>query len=68
MKKRHAQFILLVSKYCKINLSNYFKEKLEQTVEFMKNEFLNEEGLLGTAYDADSEGKKVNITFLNLRI
>ena len=54
----NAQFILLVSKYCKINLSNYFKEKLEQTVEFMKNEFLNEEGLLGTAYDADSEGEE----------
>ena len=32
--------------------------KLEQTVEFMKNEFLNEEGLLGTAYDADSEGEE----------
>ena len=54
----NAQFILLVSKYCKINLSNYFKEKLEQTVEFMKNEFLNEEGFLGTAYDADSEGRR----------
>ncbi len=54
----NAQFILLISKYCKINSSNYFKGKLEQTVEFMKNEFQNEEGLLGTAYDADSEGEE----------
>ena len=32
----NAQFVLLLSKYCKINSDNYFKEKLEQTIEFLK--------------------------------
>ena len=32
----NAQFILLLSKYCKINKDIYFKEKLEQTIEFLK--------------------------------
>ena len=52
----NVQFILILSKYCKINSKNYFKEKLEQTVEFIKKNFLNKEGFLGSAYDADSEG------------
>ncbi len=52
----NVQFILILSKYCKINSKNYFKEKLEQTVEFIKTNFLNKEGFLGSAYDADSEG------------
>ena len=54
----NAQFILLLSKYCKINNENYFKEKLEQTIEFLNKEFLNEDQLLGSAYDADSEGEE----------
>tara|TARA_B100000963_G_scaffold359858_1_gene388517 strand:+ start:747 stop:2486 length:1740 start_codon:yes stop_codon:yes gene_type:complete len=52
----NVQFILLLSKYCKINDSKYFKEKLEQTIEFLNKEFLNEEKLLGSAFDADSDG------------
>ena len=32
----NTQFILLLSKYCKINSDNYFKEKLEQTIDFLK--------------------------------
>ena len=52
----NTQFILLLSKYCKINSENYFKEKLEQTIEFLKKNFRNNEGFLGSAYDADSEG------------
>ena len=35
----NVQFILLLSKYCKINSKNYFKEKLEQTIEFLKKIF-----------------------------
>ena len=35
----NTQFILLLSKYCKINSENYYKEKLEQTVEFLKKNF-----------------------------
>ena len=54
----NAQFILLLSKYCKINKEDYFKEKLAQTIEFFNMEFLNKEGLLGSAYDADSEGQE----------
>jgi len=54
----NAQFVLLLSKYCKINLDNYFKEKLEQTIEYLKKNFLNKEGFLGSAYDADSEGEE----------
>ena len=54
----NAQFILLLSKYCKINKEDYFKEKLAQTIEFLNKEFLNKEGLLGSAYDADSEGQE----------
>ena len=47
-----------LSKYCKINLDGYFKEKLEQTIEFLKKNFLNKEGFFGSAYDADSEGEE----------
>ena len=54
----NTQFILLLSKYCKINSDNYFKEKLEQTIDFLKKNFLNNEGFLGSAYDADSEGEE----------
>ena len=54
----NAQFILLLSKYCKINSDNYFKEKLEQTIEFLKKNFINNEGFFGSAYDADSDGEE----------
>ena len=40
----NTQFILLISKYCKINSDNYFKHKLEQTVDFLRKNFLNKEG------------------------
>ena len=54
----NVQFILLLSKYCKINPDNYYKDKLRQTVEFLKKDFLNKEGFLGSAYDADSDGEE----------
>ena len=54
----NAQFILLLSKYCKINSDNYFKGKLEQTIEFLKKNFLNKEGFWGSAFDADSDGEE----------
>ena len=34
----------------------YFKEKLKQTINFINSEFKNKNNLLGSAYDADSEG------------
>ena len=54
----NTQFILLLSKYCKINNDKYFKEKLEQTIEFLRTDFLNDDKLLGSAYDADSDGEE----------
>jgi len=54
----NTQFILLLAKYCKIDNENYFKDKLLQTIEFLRLEFLNKDKLLGSAYDADSEGEE----------
>ena len=54
----NTQFILLLSKYCKFDPDNYFKNKLSQTIEFLKKNFLNKEGFLGSAYDADSDGEE----------
>ncbi len=54
----NVQFILLLSKYCKIIKDKYFNEKLLQTVEFLKKNFINKEGFLGSAYDADSDGEE----------
>ncbi len=54
----NVQFISLLSKYCKINTNSYFKEKLLQTIEFLKKDFVNKEGFLGSAFDADSDGEE----------
>ena len=35
----NTQFILLLSKYCRIKSDKYYKEKLEQTIEFLKEIF-----------------------------
>ena len=36
--------------------NEYYKDKLIQTVEFVNSHFKNKDNLLGSAYDADSEG------------
>ena len=54
----NSQFILLLSKYCKINSDGYFIDKLEQTIDFLRKNFLNKEGFLGSAFDADSDGEE----------
>ena len=55
----NTQFILLLSKYCKIKPDDYFKHKLEHSIEFLiKNFTTNESGLMGSAYDADSDGQE----------
>ena len=54
----NIQFILLLSRYCKINKDEYFRDKLDQTIKFIKKEFLNKNQLLGSAYDADSDGEE----------
>ena len=53
----NTQFILLVSKYLRIKKNKYFEKKILQTTNFIIENFTNQEGqLLGSAYDADSEG------------
>ena len=54
----NTQFILLLSKYCQIKPNKYFKKKLEHTTEFLKKNFINKEGFLGSAFDADSDGEE----------
>ena len=55
----NAQFVLLLSKFLKVEKNEYFEKKLLQTVEFINKNFTNlENKLLGSAYDADSEGEE----------
>tara|TARA_B100001093_G_scaffold454552_1_gene463987 strand:+ start:3035 stop:4750 length:1716 start_codon:yes stop_codon:yes gene_type:complete len=55
----NVQFIQLLSKFLMINSNDYFKKKLIQTISFIKKNFINQKnGLLGSAYDADSEGEE----------
>ena len=55
----NAQFVLLLSKYLKVEKNEYFEKKLIQTIDFINKDFINaENGLLGSAYDADSEGEE----------
>lgn len=55
----NTQFILLLSKYYKIKPSDYYKHKLKQTIDFLINNFTVEKtGLMGSAYDADSDGEE----------
>ncbi len=57
----NAQFVFLLSKYLKIKKNEYFEKKIVQTVEFINTNFINlENKLLGSAYDADSDGKEGN--------
>ena len=54
----NVQFILLLSKYCKISPDQYYKDKLAHTIDFLIKNFINKEGLMGSAYDADSDGEE----------
>jgi len=55
----NAQFVLLISKFLKINKNDYFEKKIIQTIDFINKDFLNHKSnLLGSAYDADSEGEE----------
>ena len=55
----NAQFILLLSKYLKTKKNEYYEKKIFQTIEFINKNFLHPENkLLGSAYDADSEGEE----------
>lgn len=51
-------FVNLLTNFFQHNQNHYYKNKLNQTVRFLLAEFINKEGLLGSAYDADSEGEE----------
>tara|TARA_B110000027_G_C16103325_1_gene294108 strand:- start:539 stop:2092 length:1554 start_codon:yes stop_codon:yes gene_type:complete len=53
----NAQFVLLLTKYLKVEKNEYFEKKIIQTIDFINKNFTNlENKLLGSAYDADSDG------------
>ncbi len=53
----NAQFVSLLSNYCKSFQDEYLKKKICQTIDFINNNFLvKNDDLLGSAYDADSDG------------
>ena len=52
----NIQFILLLSNYINYKDNQIFKNKLNQTINFINKEFISEDNLLGSAFDADSEG------------
>ena len=53
----NVQFILLLAKFLKIQPDNYYLKKIKQTTNFLKKNFLTKDtNLLGSAFDADSEG------------
>ena len=55
----NLQFISLLCKCLKIKKNDYLFKKIKQTINFLEREFVNKEtGLLGSAYDADSEGEE----------
>jgi len=49
-------FVNLLGQFYLHEPNEYYKDKIIQTVEFINLSFKNKEGLLGSAYDADSEG------------
>ncbi len=49
-------YVNLLNSFLQSEDSNYLKKKLIQTIKFINNEFVCENNLFGSAYDADSEG------------
>jgi len=49
-------FVNLLGEFYLVESDDYYKDKLFQTVEFINKSFKNNDNLLGSAYDADSEG------------
>ncbi len=52
----NIQFVILLSSYINYKEEVIFKQKLKQTIKFINKEFNTENNLLGSAFDADSEG------------
>ncbi len=49
-------FVNLLGQFYLQEPDEYYKDKIIQTVEFINQSFKNKDNLLGSAYDADSEG------------
>ena len=49
-------YVNLLNNFLQTENSTYLKKKLTQTINFINSEFKSEKSLLGSAYDADSEG------------
>ena len=49
-------FVKILNIFVNYSKDNYFKNKLSQTINFINSDFKNKNNLLGSAYDADSEG------------
>ncbi len=49
-------FVRLLNFYVENTKDKYFKSKLLQSINFIHQEFHNKDNLLGSAYDADSDG------------
>jgi len=49
-------YVNLLNNFLQKENSDYLKKKLIQTIKFINSAFLSENNLLGSAYDADSEG------------
>ena len=49
-------YVNLLNQFLQKENSDYLKNKLKQTIKFINSEFVSDNTLLGSAYDADSEG------------
>ncbi len=49
-------YVNLLNNFLQKEKSDYLKNKLIQTIKFINSNFISENNLLGSAYDADSEG------------
>ena len=52
----NIQYVDLLSKFYNSTKNDYYRYKLKQTISFINLEFKNKHNLLGSAYDADSDG------------
>ncbi len=52
----NIQYVNLLNNYLSNKENNYLNQKLKQTIKFINSEFLVKNNLLGSAYDADSDG------------
>ena len=52
----NIQYVNLLNNYLNQKENGYLKNKMRQTINFINSEFVTKNNLLGSAYDADSDG------------